>query len=122
MTALLTFRLTHLADVPVLHVRGELDMATIDRLEHRVARVAEAYGPSLVLDLSQVPFCDAAGVGGLLRAARALRRLSGELRLAAVDPRVYRVFGVVRLPTAIPCHGDVAAAVRAVLAARAPTI
>jgi anti-sigma B factor antagonist len=118
---LLTVRLTREAGVPVLHVRGELDMATIHRLEHRVEHVAEAYGPYLVLDLSGVPFCDAAGVGGLLRVARALRRVSGELRLAAVNPPVWRVFGVVRLPTVIPCHEHVPAAVRAVLAARAPT-
>lgn len=83
----------------VLQVSGELDLVTSPVLRQRVHDVVAEGRHSLVLDLSQVQFCDSSGVGVLIAARRLLRSCQGRLRLVlpaqgAVDgSHVNRVLG-----------------------------
>ena len=64
---------------PVLHVRGELDMATADALRFALKR-ALTDDPAVLIDMSDVTFVDVAGVRVILEAA-ARRNGDGPLRL-----------------------------------------
>jgi anti-anti-sigma factor len=65
----------------VLRVSGELDLVTSPVLRQRVHDVVADGRHSLVLDLSEVFFCDSSGVGVLIAARRLIRSCQGNLRL-----------------------------------------
>lgn len=90
----------------VLQVSGEMDLVTSPAVRQHVHDAVAEGRHSLVLDLSEVRFCDSSGVGVLIAARRLMRSCSGKLRLilppqdAAHGSHVHRVLaalGVRRL-------------------------
>ena len=69
----------------VLQVSGELDLMTSPVLRQRVHDVVAEGHHSLVVDLSDVFFCDSSGVGVLVAARRLIRSCQGRLRLILPD-------------------------------------
>ncbi|MBL1081930.1 STAS domain-containing protein [Streptomyces actinomycinicus] len=69
----------------VLRVSGELDLMTSPVLRQRVHDVVAEGNHSLVVDLSDVFFCDSSGVGVLIAARRLIRSCQGRLRLILPD-------------------------------------
>lgn len=69
----------------VLQVSGELDLMTSPVLRQRVHDVVAEGHHSLVVDLSDVFFCDSSGVGVLIAARRLIRSCQGRLRLILPD-------------------------------------
>ncbi|OON72237.1 STAS domain-containing protein [Streptomyces tsukubensis] len=65
----------------VLRVSGEMDLVTSPALRQRVHEAVAEGRRSIVLDLSQVLFCDSSGVGVLIATRRLLRSCQGRLRL-----------------------------------------
>lgn len=89
----------HLART-VIHVAGELDVATAELLAAAVARVMDAGHEGrahLVVDLAHVHFIDASGVNVLMRAASRARRANGSLVLRSPSRAVRRLLDVLRL-------------------------
>ncbi|MFF4789075.1 MULTISPECIES: STAS domain-containing protein [unclassified Streptomyces] len=101
----------------VLRVAGELDLVTSPVLRQRVHDVVAQGRHDLVLDLSEVFFCDSSGVGVLIAARRLIRSCQGRLRLilparGAVDgSHVNRVLGALGVRRLFDVYPDVAAAV-----------
>ncbi|MGX1490959.1 anti-anti-sigma factor [Streptomyces tendae] len=104
-------------DWSVLEVSGELDLVTSPVLRQHVHDVVAEGRHSLVLDLSDVLFCDSSGVGVLIAARRLIRSCQGSLRLilpaqGAVDgSHVNRVLGALGVRRLFEVYPDVAAAV-----------
>ncbi|MER7899069.1 STAS domain-containing protein [Streptomyces sp. NPDC096046] len=100
----------------VLHVSGELDLVTSPVLRQRVHDVVAEGNHCLVLDLSEVFFCDSSGVGVLIAARRLIRSCQGRLRLvlpargAADGSHVNRVLGALGVRRLFDVYGDVDAA------------
>lgn len=65
----------------VLHVCGELDLMSSPVVRQHVHDAVADGHRDLVLDLSEVFFCDSSGVGVLIAARRLLRSCQGRLRL-----------------------------------------
>ncbi len=65
----------------VIQVCGEMDMVTSPALRQRVHDAVADGRRNVVLDLSEVLFCDSSGVGVLIASRRLLRSCSGRLRL-----------------------------------------
>ncbi|MGW1890006.1 STAS domain-containing protein [Streptomyces sp. NPDC002004] len=95
----------------VLRVSGEMDLVTSPVLRQRVHDAVAEGRRSLVLDLSDVLFCDSSGVGVLIASRRLMRSFQGRLRLVlpaqgAVDGshvnRVLAALGVRRLFEVFP--------------------
>ncbi|MFJ5534237.1 STAS domain-containing protein [Streptomyces sp. NPDC093261] len=90
----------------VLHVEGELDLVTSPVLRQRVHDAVADGRHQVVLDLSEVVFCDSSGVGVLIATRRLIRSCRGGLRLILPGPgavegahvnRVLAALGVRRL-------------------------
>ena len=77
-----------LADVPVLTVAGELDMASAPELELRLMAALGAGRGGLVLDLAQVTFMDSTALTALVNALERFESVAGRLVLVATDPRL----------------------------------
>lgn len=65
----------------VLHIRGELDLVTSPAVRQSVHDVVAVGRHDVVLDLSEVLFCDSSGVSVLIAARRLMRSCGGRLRL-----------------------------------------
>ncbi len=66
----------------VVRMTGELDMAVAPRLRAELDRALEFPGrPCLVMDLTEVPFCDSVGLGILIDALTRVRDTRGRLIL-----------------------------------------
>jgi anti-sigma B factor antagonist len=82
----------------VLELHG--DLASQDACDHLIAvvrKVTHAPSRSLVLDLADVPYVDAGGIGALLVAYSLVKRSGGTLRLARVRSRVHTLLVICRL-------------------------
>ena len=101
----------------VLQVSGELDLVTSPALRQHVHDAVAEGRHSLVLDLSEVMFCDSSGVGVLIASRRLIRSCQGSLRLilpaqgAAEGSHVNRVLGALGVRRLFDVYPDVAAAV-----------
>lgn len=77
--------------VALLHLAGELDMATAPLVDHAAARLM-AQGPrQLDVDVAAVTFCDIAGLRALLRSRRAAHAHHAAFRLVGVHHRLRRL-------------------------------
>lgn len=80
-------------------VRGELDLHTATTLWAVARPVIEELAPDgiLVVDLSDLQFIDAAGIGALVRLGNHLGAASRRLQVHAKCPTIRRVFEMTRL-------------------------
>jgi anti-anti-sigma factor len=104
-------------DWAVLQVSGELDLVTSPVMRQHIHDVVAEGRHSLVLDLSEVMFCDSSGVGVLIAARRLIRSCQGSLRVilpaqgAADGSHVNRVLGALGVRRLFEVYPDVTAAV-----------
>ena len=91
----------HLDEGPprVLHVVGEVDLATVDAFR-AVLEGAFARGSTALIDLAEVTFIDAAGLRVILQVARSVNG-GGPLTLinAARVERLFKLVGMADLPS-----------------------
>ena len=82
----LNVRRVRVGDNEVLHVSGEIDLATIPLLHGALVRFStECAGDSLIVDLDGVTACDDSGLGVLLGAAGRARESGGDLSVVCTD-------------------------------------
>jgi anti-sigma B factor antagonist len=73
------------AQVPIVRVRGELDISTVAQLAralHLAATGAARKPPRLVVDLMGLEFCDSSGLRALIGAVKEVQVLGGRAVLA----------------------------------------
>jgi anti-sigma B factor antagonist len=81
----------------VVRVRGEIDIASAPSLMEALDPLVEA-GAELVVDMSEVTFCDSSGLSVLVQCReRANGSGAGPLRLVITRPSITRVFEVTGL-------------------------
>ncbi|ROP51794.1 anti-anti-sigma factor [Streptomyces sp. PanSC9] len=110
----MTFKVTGIeqGEWAVLRVSGELDLMTSPVLRQHVHDVVAEGSHDLVVDLSDVFFCDSSGVGVLVAARRLLRSCQGRLRLILPDrgaddgSHVNRVLGALGVRRLFDVHPD----------------
>lgn len=75
----------------IVSVGGELDICVASGLLELLRQVIQTHGPALLLDLSEVPFMDCAGLGAIVGARREALSRGGSTRLIAASRAVRRV-------------------------------
>jgi len=91
-----TTRAESLGDSVLIHVDGEVDAVTADRLNDELAKLVDT-GPDLILDLTEVPFMDTMGLGTLLATRNALVDRGGSFAVRNPTSAVRRVLDVTGL-------------------------
>lgn len=84
---------THTGDeATVVTVQGSVDAVTAPRLTEALEAEVDAGNVRLVLDLAAVEYVSSAGLRTILATLKRARGGGGDLRLAAVQPDVQKVF------------------------------
>lgn len=95
--------------VVVVHVAGELDLATASVLEEALSSRPESQ--RVVIDLGACSFLDSSGVRVLVTATRSLEESGGRLDLVVTeDSGVARVLEITRIDTLVGVHTSLEAA------------
>jgi anti-anti-sigma factor len=98
----LTLTSTREGDVHSIHLFGELDLASAERVEHELMHVERSDARVIILDLSGLAYMGSTGVELLLSAHA--RSLAGRSRLALVrgPAEVQRVFELCSVDDLLP--------------------
>ena len=83
--------------VPVVHVKGDVDIFTCPELRTALLELLEAGKHDIVLDLSEVNYMDSRALGVLVEAAHRARAEGRRLHLVRVPRRVKSTFEITRL-------------------------
>jgi anti-anti-sigma factor len=85
-----------------VRVRGELDIATADQAYTYLRDVVDSQDGPVMMNLSELTFCDAAGLGVLARVAGHARRSGRSLQLMAARPGLLRIMHITGMDEAFP--------------------
>jgi anti-anti-sigma factor len=97
----LEFKLTTDGGVTV-QVRGELDIATADQAYAYLRDVVDSQDGPVTMNLAELTFCDAAGLGVLARVAAYARRSGRSLKLTAARPSLLRIMRITGMDQTFP--------------------
>jgi anti-anti-sigma factor len=98
-------------DTAVVIVGGEIDLRTSDTLRTELFALHAAGHRGLVLDCSEVGFCDASGLGALVAAHNRVTADGGRIRLARVRPQQLRLLCITGLDRVFPVYDDITEAI-----------
>ncbi|MFY1692804.1 STAS domain-containing protein [Plantactinospora sp. WMMB782] len=92
-------------DPSLIFLEGELDLATVPQLNDRIDQLLETGHPHIVLDLSQLSFCDSTGLSAFVRGSNLCVDAGGWLRVTGATSVVARVLTVTGLgPSSRPSN------------------
>ena len=92
----LSFRVCASGEV-VVDLGGELDIASAEAAVSYVRDVIDSCSGPVVVSLTALTFCDAQGLGALVRMAGYAKRAGREFRLASPRPSVARIMRITGL-------------------------
>ncbi|MEJ5255336.1 MAG: STAS domain-containing protein [Acidimicrobiales bacterium] len=92
---------------------GELDAYTVGQFRETLAELATV--PRLLIDLSEVPFMDSAGLGALIGGIRRAREADGEVTVACSRPTLTRLLHTTGFDRIVPVAETVDEALQALL-------
>lgn len=78
---------------------GEVDLVSSTVLRQELKRIQAERPERLVIDLSEVPYMDSAGVATLVEAMQTARKTSTKLVLCCMQEKVRSIFEISRLDT-----------------------
>jgi anti-sigma B factor antagonist len=92
---------------------GELDAYTVSQFREVLAELASS--PRLLIDLSEVPFMDSAGLGALIGGIRRAREAEGEVSVACSRPTLTRLLHTTGFDRIVPVTETVREAAEALI-------
>lgn len=98
----------------VVALHGQLGLTEAPGVASRMIATVAACGPSIIVDLADLEYTCASGLGVLARVSKWIRACGGDVSLAGPQPQVSRLLDVTGLIDVFPVYPSVddAAAVR----------
>src|SRR4051794_41437841 len=87
----------HRCDVAVLHLKGELDSETAEKLRSTLAELLDRPVPRIVVDLTEMKFCDSVGLSAFITCKQVITARGGWLSFAGASPFLTRLLETVGL-------------------------
>lgn len=87
----------HRSNVAVLHLRGELDADTSSKLRSTLTELLQRPVPRIVVDLTDLKFCDSVGLSAFITAKQVISDRGGWLSFAGPNPFLLRLLETVGL-------------------------
>jgi len=87
----------HRSDVAVLHLKGELDADTARQLRAALADLLERPVPRIVVDLTELKFCDSVGLSAFITSKQVITARGGWLSFAGANQFLIQLMETVGL-------------------------
>lgn len=84
-------------DWTMVRAEGEIDLSNVDRFEAALNEAVETSREGFLIDLSQTTYLDSAGIQAILSAYRRARSRGKMISIAAGNPNVQDLLGVIHL-------------------------
>ncbi len=97
--------------VRVLAIEGYLDAHTAPAFETAIEGELRSGKVRLVIDCSRLTYISSAGLGVFMSFLEEIREEGGDIKLAAITPKVFQVFDVLGFPRLFDITGSVESAV-----------
>lgn len=107
----LEIQIEETADHAVCRPVGELDAYTVGQFRESLGNLATS--PRLIIDLSEVPFMDSAGLGALIGGIRRAREAGGQVAVACSRPTLTRLLHTTGFDRIVPVTESIDDAVSA---------
>ncbi|QYN26535.1 STAS domain-containing protein [Amycolatopsis sp. DSM 110486] len=101
---------TTAAGTMVVTAAGEIDTAVSDTLRDKLVAALEARPDVLVVDLSEVPFCDSSGLSVLIDVRGRATEAGIPFRIVTQQRGLLRPIGLLHLDSVLEIHPNLAAA------------
>ena len=85
-------------DVQVLALQGELDAHTASELEAAIQKCKEEQRYQIVINGENLQYISSAGLGVFMAYIEEVREEGGDIKIAALQPKVYNVFDLLGFP------------------------
>lgn len=86
----------------VIDLRGELDVAEIERLYQQACRAIDGSSTEAIFELRRLTFCDASGLGCLVRIGNHADAVGCRMVLAEPTPTVAKILRIAQLDRRFP--------------------
>src|SRR3954454_6172697 len=103
----------HRSDVAVLHLSGELDADTASQLHSALADLLERPVPRIVVDVTELRFCDSVGLSAFITSKQVITARGGWLSFAGANPFLVELMETVGLSRYFTIFPDVDEAIAA---------
>jgi len=94
-------------EAAIVALSGELDIGSSDLLRDHLAKLLAGGRCRIVMDLTQLAFCDSTGLSTFVKASHGCVEQGGYLRLAAPNTHLARVLSIVGLLDLFPTYSTV---------------
>ena len=98
-------------EVRIISLQGYLDAHTAPQFEKAIEDEFEAGRKKIVVDCAKLDYISSAGLGVFMSFIEEIRESGGDIRLAAIVPKVYQVFDVLGFPALFQIFEQTPAAV-----------
>jgi len=106
------FAVRRAGGVVVVALSGDCDLSRTATLHTQLLDVLRARPTGIVIDLSEVTFCDLACLRTMANLGRRSTAVGTWMRMAGPSPIVRRLLEITGLCASLPCYPDVEAALR----------
>lgn len=96
-----------LDSVDVLHLDGALDAYSFPRLESSLNQLRGQQRNRIVLECSSLDYINSAALGALIGFARRARENGGDLKLAALTPKIFSIVELLGFDKILQVYSDV---------------
>jgi anti-sigma B factor antagonist len=94
------------AEVDILHLEGAMDAYSFPRLEAALNNLRSSKRHRVVLECSGLEFINSAALGALIGYARRAREQGGDLKLAALTPKIASIVELLGFDRILQTFGD----------------
>lgn len=91
----------------VVHLEGYLDAHTATRVEETIQNVITNGCSRIVVDFENLEYISSAGLGVFMVFIEGVRSVRGDIKLAAMKPKVFTVFDLLGFPVLFEIHPTV---------------
>ncbi len=94
MTLNFFIEILHNDNIPVLRVKGEIDVYSCPQLTTSLKNIMEKGHSDFVLNLEDIDYIDSTGLGSIAYAARHITPNNGTINIVCTKPQIRRIFEV----------------------------
>ncbi|MBA94698.1 MAG: hypothetical protein CMP21_02930 [Rickettsiales bacterium] len=89
-----TLNLSDSKSLPVIRVRGEIDIYTCSELRKTLASTIESSATDFLLNLENVQYIDSTGLGTIAHSAQQIQTNNGQVFIICTKPQIKKIFEV----------------------------